>query len=112
MVFFFRGNNFLSKKFESNFYNFYIKKQFNDFYLNFIFSSKLISLDLLYSFLFSKRYNYFLNSNMFRSYFRAIQTKQGFYQNFTNLNFKKNFLNQLKFSLNYGLKHLWYGIRI
>lgn len=51
------------------------------------------------------------NINLFRSYFRVLSTKQGFYFNFKNLFNKKEFLNSLKFSLNFGLKYLWLGLR-
>ena len=50
-------------------------------------------------------------TNLFRSYFRVLGTKQGFYFNFNNLNNRKNFNLMLKNSFLAGVKYIWLGLR-
>jgi len=96
---------------ESFVYSYFIKSSLKDAYAKIIFSKNFLTLDLVLSYFFSTRYNYETNLSTFRSYFRVLQTKQGFYFNFSTLLKNTTFLDQLKISLNSGWKYVWLGLR-
>lgn len=56
------------------------------------------------------RLNY-RKENIFRAYFRVLNTNQGFYFNFLNLFSQKNYFFFLKNSFLSGLKYIWLGLR-
>ena len=85
-----------------NTYSFFVKSKIREDLINHTNSNKFLFLDLLFSYFFSKKYIYNNNSLVFRSYFRVLQTKQGFYFNFSKLLNSNSFLDQLKISLNSG----------
>jgi hypothetical protein len=89
-------NNF---KFKLKIFNFFEKKNFIDYD---IFWLKLMSYNYT-----NKKYK----TNIFRSYFRVLSTKNGFYFNFKNLNKNKNLFFMLKTSFLGGLKYFWLGVR-
>lgn len=91
------------------YYNFY---KFKLSFFNFFSSHSFVNSDILWVNFFSKNYilkNY--NTNLFRTYYRVLNTNQGFYFNFKNLLKKKNFLFLLKTSAFYGLKSIWISVR-
>lgn len=95
-----------------NTYSFFVKSKIREDLINHTNSNKFIFLDLLFSYFFSKKYVYNNNSLVFRSYFRVLQTKQGFYFNFSKLLNSNTFLDQLKISLNSGWNYVWLGLRL
>jgi hypothetical protein len=90
---------------ELKFYSYFNLKNIKEFYFVNLFKKNFIFFDKVYSFIFSSRYKIYENTNMFRSFFRVLQTNQGFYFNFNN--FKKNnfFLNSLKNTFLSGVKY-------
>ncbi len=97
---------------ELKFYNYFNLKNIREFYYSSIFLKNFFLIDLIWTFFFSKRYKIYNNVNLFRSYFRVLQTNQGFYFNFNNFKDQSNFLNSLKITLFSGLKYVWAGLRI
>lgn len=94
-------------------YSYYISNDLkNNMYgLLFLEKSFLIT-DLLSLFVMSFKHKLSKNSiNLFRSYFRAINTKNGFYFNFKSFEQKSFFLDTLKYSFFSGLKSIWLGFR-
>lgn len=51
------------------------------------------------------------NTGLFRSYFRVLSTKQGFYFNFKKLRNINNFQKMLKYTFLSGFKFIWLGLR-
>jgi hypothetical protein len=49
--------------------------------------------------------------DLFRAYFRVLNTNQGFYFNFENLKNKKNFINFLSLIFLSGYKYVWLALR-
>jgi len=103
-------NNFVSLN--KSVYKYFSEKKTKDFYLNFIFCKNFLILDSIFIFFFKKKYENSSNLNVFRSFFRVLSTKQGFYNNFSNFFNKPEFLHSLKSSVNYGLKNLWVALRL
>ena len=71
-----------------------------------------LNIDIIWLKLFSLNFsikNY--KTNLFRSYFRVLSTKQGFYYNFKNLNNQHNLYTMLKSSFLAGIKYFWLGLR-
>jgi hypothetical protein len=80
--------------------------------LNFFKNDDFLNYDIFWLKLFS--FNYSLKTyktSVYRSYFRVLSTKNGFYFNFRNLNNSKNFFLMLKTSFLSGLKYIWLGFR-
>jgi hypothetical protein len=76
-------------------------------FFNFFKNDDFLNYDILWLKLLS--YNYSLKTykiSTYRSYFRVLSTKNGFYFNFKNLNKKENFFLMLKTSFLGGLKYL------
>jgi hypothetical protein len=90
---------------ELKFYSYYNLKNVKELYFVSLFKKNFIFIDRCYALLISFRYKIYENKTMFRSFFRVLQTNQGFYFNFNN--FKKNdyFLNSLKNTIFSGLKY-------
>jgi hypothetical protein len=88
------------------FYSYFNSKNVKEFYFLNLFKKNFLIIDNIFSLLFSFKYKIYENTNMFRSFFRVLQTNQGFYFNFKN--FKKNefFLKSLKNTIFSGLKYL------
>lgn len=89
----------------------YSKYQFKLRVFKFLRKPNFVDVDIIWLKYFSKNYlikNYKIN--FYRSYFRALNTKQGFYFNFKNIN-SKNFFLILKNTVLSGLKYFWIGIR-
>ena len=91
--------NYCRYKYKTNFFKIYTDMS----YLN---------TDLIWMRLYS--YNYKVKNykiGVYRSYFRALSTNQGFYFNFKNLNNNINIINMLKTSFLSGIKYFWLGLR-
>lgn len=91
-----------------NNFNFFLKRKifFNFNNVNFI------GVDIIWSFI--KSFNFFLKFSkidIFRSYFRILNTNQGFYFNFKKLKNKKILNDYLKFSFLSGVKYIWIGLK-
>ncbi len=95
-----------------NTYSFFVKSKIREDLVNHTNSNKFLFLDTVFAYFFSKKYAYNNNLLVFRSYFRVLQTKQGFYFNFSKLLNSNNFLDQLKISLNSGWNYVWFGLRL
>jgi hypothetical protein len=100
----------LDKK-ELTLYHYYNLKALRDNYYYNIFQKKFFFIDLIHSIFFSRNYVIYDNINLFRSYFRILQSNYGFYFNFKNLYNNENFLNSLKISFLSGIKFIWIGLR-
>lgn len=94
-------------------YNYFHKKYRRLALYKFLFGEKkFFFIDLISIFLFSFGYkNKDNNVNLFRSYFRVLNSKSGFYFNFNKLKDNKNFLDTFKFIFLSGLKSIWLGVR-
>ena len=71
-----------------------------------------LTTDIIWLKLFSL--NFSLKSyktTLFRTYFRALSTKQGFYYNFKDLNNQNNLYKMIKNSFLAGIKYMWLGLR-
>lgn len=91
-------------------YNYYLKKNIKDNLLSFFFKNNFIFIDLLILFFKSNSYKNY-NLNVFRSFFRVLNSNYSFYFIFKNF-FKKNrFILLLKNVFSSGLKYIWLGIR-
>lgn len=92
-------------------YNYCIYKYKTNFFT--IYSDmSYLKTDLIWTRVFSHDYkikNY--KTNVFRSYFRALNTNQGFYFNFKDLRKNSNLISMLKISFLSGIKHIWLGLR-
>lgn len=97
---------------ELSFYNYFNSKNIKEFYHINLFKKDFLVIDFLYSLFFSRKYRLYNNTNMFRSYFRVLQTNQGFYFNYNNFKNNPNFLNSLKTTFLSGIKYTWLGLRI
>jgi hypothetical protein len=80
---------------------------------NFLFKEKtFLYIDILSYLYFSLKYNINDNkTNLFRSYFRVLNTKNGFYFNFKSLKDNKTFLDTLKNIFMSGFKSIGLGLR-
>lgn len=94
-------------------YNFYSKNDFKKSLQNFIFIEKsFFFFDLISYIYFSLKYLVSGNdTNVFRSYFRALNTKNGFYFTFNEFKNNSTFVNTLKHIFMSGLKSVWFGLR-
>lgn len=101
--------------FKNNFfkYGFYSRNDFKKSLHFFIFKKKsFLIIDLLSFFFESFKYTSSNNNtNLFRSYFRALNTKNGFYFNFNSLKNNSTFVGTLKHIFLSGLKSVWLGLR-
>lgn len=106
-----------SRKFYTNSFflknEFYIKNDVRILFKNLIFKEKTFFIvDFIYYFYLSLKYLLSNNNtNLFRSYFRVLNTKNGFYFNFNSLKNNKTFLNTLKNIFMSGLKSVWLGLK-
>jgi hypothetical protein len=97
-------------KIQHVYHRFYIEQQYATTFYNFSF------LDFFYVHFFSRnnflagRLNKF-KTNLFRSYFRVLNTKNGFYFNFGQLKNSYNFFDTFKNIFLVGLKSIWIGLR-
>jgi len=94
-------------------YDFYSKNDSRLSINDFLFKEKsFLYVDLISYLYFSLKYvvsdN---NTNLFRSYFRVLNTKNGFYFNFNSLKDNKTFLTTLKNIFMSGFKSIWLGLR-
>lgn len=92
-------------------YSFFNLKNVKEFYFSNLFKKDFIFFDKVFAYLFSKKYALYSNINTFRSFFRVLQTNQGFYFNFNNFKNNSFFLNSLKNTFLSGLKYTWIGLR-
>jgi hypothetical protein len=94
-------------------YDFYSKNEIRLDINNFLFKEKyFFYIDLISYLYFSFKYVLSNNKvNLFRSYFRALNTKNGFYFNFNSLKDNKTFLNTFKNIFMSGFKSIWLGLR-
>jgi hypothetical protein len=94
-------------------YDFYSKSSVKKTIHYYLFGQQsFISVDLFYFFL--KSYKYTFNNNkvrLFRSYFRAFNTKNGFYFNLKSLKKNSNFMDYLKNIFLSGFKSIGVGLR-
>lgn len=100
------------KDLNENIYYNYNSYKFRTNVFKFHKSLPYLNVDIIWLKLFSLNFslkNY--KTNLFRSYFRALNTKQGFYYNFKNLNNKNNLYLMIKNSFLSGIKYFWLGIR-
>ena len=93
------------------FFNYGAKNVREYYILNFFKEYTFISYDILWSKIFSQKYLIKNDTNLFRSYFRVISAKQGFYFNFLKLKNRKNFNIMLMNTFMSGFKYIWLGIR-
>jgi hypothetical protein len=96
---------------ELKFYSYFNFKNVREFYFLNIFKKNFIIIDQFYALVFSYRYRIYENTTMFRSFFRVLQTNQGFYFNFKNFKDNNFFLSSLKNTIFSGLKYFWIGFR-
>jgi hypothetical protein len=93
------------------YYNYSVFK-LKEFYNTQIFEKNFILIDLIWTKLMSYKFtNKNYKTDLFRAYFRVLNTNQGFYLNFEHLKNKKNFLNFLSLIFFSGFKYIWLGIR-
>lgn len=94
-------------------YNFYNKNESRIKINSFLFEDKtFLYVDIISYILFSFKYRSSQNkTNLFRSYFRALNTKGGFYFNFNSLKDNKTFLDTLKNIFMSGFKSIGLGLR-
>jgi hypothetical protein len=97
---------------ELTLYNYYNQKNVKESLFFFLFKKDFIVVDILSALFISKNYKNYNNINLFRAYFRVLQTNQGFYFSFYNLKKKDFFLTTLKSTFLSGLKYIWLGLRI
>jgi hypothetical protein len=93
------------------YYNYSIYK-LKQYYFNNFFKKTFLEIDILWAKIMSKKYiinDY--NTPLFRSYFRVLQSKQGFFFNFSYLANHKNFTKHLKNTFLVGFNYIWLGIR-
>jgi hypothetical protein len=90
---------------ELKFYSYFNFKNVREFYFLNIFKKNFIIIDQFYALVFSYRYRIYENTTMFRSFFRVLQTNQGFYFNFKNFKDNNFFLSSLKNTIFSGLKY-------
>jgi hypothetical protein len=84
----------------------YGAKNVRELYKKSYFNKKsFIFVDLIWTKIFARKY-IFKNTNYFRSNFRALSTKQGFYFNMLKLKNKKNFNMYLIQTFLIGLKYI------
>jgi hypothetical protein len=92
---------------EITIYNNLYYSNLKDNLLNLIFNNNFFKLDFFVLLINKSKYSkYFYKNKIFRSYFRTLNTSNGFYFNFLNFNKKNNFLFFLKNSLFAGFKFL------
>lgn len=105
--------NFFKKDFVTSDYTYYNSNEFRNYLHKVLFLDKsFLTVDFIQLFVMSYRYKLSRNlTNTFRSYFRALNTKNGFYFNFKFFEKKSFFLETLKHSLFSGLKSIWFGFR-
>lgn len=97
------------KKTYYNYSSFRIRKFYNH---NFITNDAFIAADIIWAKQMGK--SYLLTNRetkLYRSYFRIVSTKKGFYLNFKKLKNINNFQEMLTNSYLAGLKSIWLGIR-
>jgi len=74
--------------------------------------NNFVNADVVWLKKFAKHYSIQKNDiNLYRAYFRVLNTKQGFYFNFQSLLKKKNFFFMLKNTFLNGLKYVWLSLR-
>jgi len=79
---------------ERNIYKNYRKYYFKENLFNIFTNFKLINMDTIYSIIIAKQYENSLYKNqIFRTYFRTLSNKKGFYLNFSVFNTKNNVYN-------------------
>jgi hypothetical protein len=94
-------------------YDFYSRNDIRNSMNTFLFKEKsFLYIDLInYLYLSFKYVLSDNNTNLFRSYFRALNTKSGFYFNFNSLKNNKTFLKTLKNIFMSGFKSIWLGLK-
>jgi hypothetical protein len=112
----FSNLDFSRKNFSETFllkHDFYNKNDSRNSMNNFLFKEKtFLYVDLLSYLFFSFKYSVDdTKINLFRSYFRALNTKNGFYFNFTSLKDNKTFIDSLKNIFLSGFKSIGLGLR-
>lgn len=97
---------------ENLFFSSYGSKNIREYYFsNFLKNDSFTNIDIIWSKIFARKYLIKKESNLFRSYFRVLSTKQGFYFNFLKLKNKNNFNKLLLNSFLSGFKYIWLGLR-
>ena len=101
------------KEEEMEFYLGLGSKTVREYYaLNFLKIDSFLSIDIIWSKIFGRKYLIKKNKvNLFRSYFRVLSTKNGFYLNFIKLKNFKNFNYLLINTFLSGFKFIWLGFR-
>jgi hypothetical protein len=97
---------------ENILYRNYSNYKLKQFYRKQLFEKDFIFIDLIWTRLMSYKYlNNDYKIDLFRAYFRVLNTNQGFYFNFENLKNKKNFINFLSLIFLSGYKYVWLALR-
>jgi hypothetical protein len=81
---------------DAKFHSFYKAEHITKSFLGVFKSTGFIFADLIYIYFFSRRYTLVNDVNLFRSYFRVLNTNTGFYFNFSSLKNQYNFIDTLK----------------
>jgi len=97
---------------DAKFHSFYKAEHITKSFLGVFKSTGFIFADLIYIYFFSRRYTLVNDVNLFRSYFRVLNTNTGFYFNFSSLKNQYNFIDTLKNIFLVGLVSLWNGLRL
>lgn len=94
-------------------YMFYVKNDFKNHIQEILFAEKnFFFIDSLAYVYFSLKYLLFNNdSNLFRSYFRVLNSRSGFYFNFFKLKNNLTFFDSLKNIFMSGVKFIWIGFK-
>jgi len=91
---------------ELKFYSYYNLKNVREFYYINLFKKDFIFFDKIYAIFFASKFKIYENRILFRSFFRVLQTNQGFYFNFKSLKNNDYFLKSLKNTIFSGLKYV------
>lgn len=105
------------KKFEEKekekkaFYNYGSKTVKEYYFKNFLKRDSFLFWDIVWSKFFIRKYLIKNNKQVFRSYFRVLSSKKGFYHNFKNFKKNNNYNNFLLNTFISGFKYVWLGFR-
>jgi len=97
---------------EVEIYKNYRKIKFNNFINELFFKKSIKDIDFISTILvYIKSKKLFNKQNIFRSYFRILATKSGFYFNFNSFSKKNSFFYFFKNSIFSGFKFLWFNLK-
>ena len=93
------------------YFNYGAKNVREHYTLNFLNENSFKNSDILWAKIFSRKFIIKKKTNIFRTYFRILSTKQGFYFNFLKFKKDNNFNNFLVSTFLSGFKFIWLGLR-